>query len=1058
VTEDRSLGDGAPAAGRGPAPSRPGAATAPPGREGAAEIVARDLRSLLRGDVEFDDITRYLYATDAGLNQVLPLGVVSPRDTDDVVRLVGYCAERGLPLVARGMGSGLAGGAVGAGIQVDFTRYMNRILEVAPDGSWARVQPGVVMASLNEHAHAWGTFFAPDPSSENYCSLGGMIGTNSSGARTVAYGGTIDHVLALEVVLPDASVYPARPLPADGPELAALLAGDTLAGRAFASILPRLQAQSDAIAAAMPRVVKNCSGYRLETILEKSPAAGGAGRAGTVHLQRLFVGAEGTLGLVTEATLNLVPLPAQRGIAMAYFPSVFASGEAVPGILALRPTAVEIMDSRFLALVRRHDSRVDAMLPPATDTALLIEFEGEDEDAVAAKLAELEGHLSGTACLQVARARTAEETARLWTVRKSAVALALRMPGPRRALPFIEDVTVHPTEVPGYVDFLQKLFDRTGVEAVMYGHVGDGNIHTRPLLDPKDPGDLRTMQALYDEVSEYVRDIRGTMSGEHGDGLLRTPYLRQMYGDEIYTLFSLAKEAFDPQGLMNPGKKVAPQETSGSLLRDLRYGAGYRTLRQSPLLHFPGAEYEREIEKCHGCGQCKSVVATTMCPTYKATRKEHASPRAKANLLRAVIAGGLDPGSTYGRAATKTVTDYCIVCGMCAVECPSHVNIPKLMLEAKAKYRAAHPGAPVERVLGHPETVSRLGHALAPVANPLLRNRAARRLAEALLGIDRRRTMAPFARRTFADMFPAGRTPVCAGGCFAAYVARPGAPGLATDSPVPAPADPVRAVPEPTVAYFYDLFANYNDPELALAVLRVLEAHGIRMLLPPQRAAGIPEMLYGYARRAADIARFNLEAVLPAIQSGAVLVSAEPTATFAFKVHYPDYAPGRACSLVADATRDLGEFLLRRRLDHPETAPAARPLRGRGGLSPFETAGAAPGTGAAPPRPLRVAYHLPCHLKAQEVGSPGLELLREIPGVEVIDLAAGCCGMAGTFGMRKGTFDFSLQVGEPLFRRIAEVAPDLVASECSTCRLQVTQAVDLETVHPVTLLAEAYGV
>ncbi len=540
-----------------------------------------------------------------------------------------------------------------------------------------------------------------------------------------------------------------RPLPEDGPQLAALLATDTLAGRAFAQIVPELRANAAAIAGAMPRVVKNCSGYRLETIFGDAAEVVPGDRL--VHLQKLFVGAEGTLGLVTEATLNLVPLPRRRGIAMAYFPSVFASGEAVPGILALNPTAVEIMDSRFLALVRKHDSRVDAMLPARTDTALLIEFEGEDEGEVDEQFAALRRHLDGTKAIKVVRAETAEEANRLWTVRKSAVALALRMPGPRRALPFIEDVTVHPSEVPAYVDFLQKLFDREKVDAVMYGHVGDGNIHTRPLLDPKDPDDLRTMQRLYDEVSAYVRGIRGTMSGEHGDGLLRTPYLREMYGERVYSLFSLVKNALDPGGVMNPGKKVGPQEDSGSLLRDLRYGFDYHTVAQQPILHFPDSEYEREIEKCHGCGQCKSMVATTMCPTYKATRREHASPRAKANLLRGIITGTLDPASSYGRDATKTVTDYCIVCGMCAVECPSNVNIPKLMLEAKSKYREAHHGSPTEALLGHAEATSALGHRFAPLANPLLNQPLLRRLAEPAAGIDRRRHMPRFARRTFAQ-------------------------------------------------------------------------------------------------------------------------------------------------------------------------------------------------------------------------------------------------------------------------------------------------------------------
>jgi Fe-S oxidoreductase len=378
------------------------------------------------------------------------------------------------------------------------------------------------------------------------------------------------------------------------------------------------------------------------------------------------------------------------------------------------------------------------------------------------------------------------------------------------------------------------------------------------------------------------------------------------------------------------------------------------------------------------------------------------------------------------------------------------------MLEAKAKYRTVHPGAPVERVLGHAETVSRLGQSLAPLANPLLRRPGLRRLGEAVLGVDRRRTMAPFARRTFAEMLELHRDRDCGSGCFAAYsghlegalpVAAGAAAGRAAASPAASPGAPSGAsrASRPAVAYFYDLFANYNDPGLAVTVVRTLEAHGVRVLVPRQKAAGIPEMLYGYARDAASIARSNLEGVLPAIGEGAVLVSAEPTATFAFKVHYPDYAPGRDCSLVADATRDLGEFLLRHRADHPEVSPVARSLRDHDGA-------------AAAGRAIRVAYHQPCHLKAQQIGNPGLELLQQIPGIEVIDLAAGCCGMAGTFGMKAGTYDFSMLVGEPLFRRVAEIAPDMIATECSTCRMQISEATGLETVHPVTLLAEAYGV
>jgi Fe-S oxidoreductase len=525
-----------------------------------------------------------------------------------------------------------------------------------------------------------------------------------------------------------------------------------------------------------------------------------------------------------------------------------------------------------------------------------------------------------------------------------------------------------------------------------------------------------------------------------------------MYGDEIYDLFVRIKKAFDPQDLMNPGKKVAPQEETCTLFRNVRYGAGYRTFPQKPLLHFPPGGYESEIEKCHGCAICKGAHTTTMCPTYKATRREHASPRAKANLLRAIITGALDPEQSYGEPTIKAVTDYCIECGMCAVECPSNVNIPKLMLEAKSKYRAAHRATPADMILGRAEAISRLGRLAAPLANRLMNRSALRRLAEPITGIDRRRPMARFARRTFREMARADGGAAARASSEAAARAAGAAPQTRRDYAAPTGGPPPLAgaapgtattAPAPTVAYFYDLFANYNDPELALAVERVLVAHGVRVVLPEQRASGIPEMLYGYADKALETAEYNVNAALPHVKEGAVLVSAEPTATFAFKVHYPDYMNSPDCSLVANATRDLGEFLVQRRLDHPEAAPAAGPLRA--------TRPAAQGT------PLRIGYHQPCHLKAQQVGNRGLELLREIPGVEVIDLAAGCCGMAGTFGMKAGTYDFSMRTGRPLFDRVAEVAPDLLASECSTCRMQLAQATGIETIHPIRLLAEAYG-
>ncbi len=960
----------------------------------------KDLRHLLRGDVEFDPISRHLYATDGSIFQIEPIGVVSPRDADDVTRLVAYASQHGVPLVARGAGSGLAGAALGTGLQVDFTRYMNRILEFAPDGSWVRVEPGVIMGELNHRARSFGTFFAPNPSSENYCSLGGMIGCNSSGSRSVAYGGTKDHVLALDVVLHGGEVFTAKSVLRDSTEFAQLVQGDGLPARTFRHLISTLEERADVIRASMPRVMKNASGYRVETILEPD--------TGMAHLHKIFVGAEGTLGLVTEATLNLVPLPGRRAIAMVYFPTVFSAGEAVFPILGLKPTSLEIMDAGFLRFVRRNDPRIDALVPASADTALLVEFEASDDAGLAEQLDSLQSLLAGGDVMEIRPALDAAEQKQLWAVRQAAVPLLQKLPGPKRITEFIEDVTVHPDVLAQYMSALTRILAGFGSEAIMYGHAGDGNIHTRPVLDLKQSGDLAVMQRIMDEVMDYVLEIRGTPSGEHGDGLIRSPYVRHVYGDEVYGIFQSIKESFDPSGIFNPGKKIVNEAEAGGVGHHLRYGPGYWTFEQPTFLRFPDGEYEREIEKCHGCGQCKSAVGTSMCPTFKATRREHASPRAKANLLRNIIQGKLHPYETYAEDTFKSVVDYCIECGMCAVECPSNVNIPKLMLEAKSKYRAQAKPKTVERVLGNAGLVFEAGRLLAPVANVAMRQSALRGVGEHIAGIDRRRSLPDFSGKSLARRLR----------------------GRGRSNSSPATLDSYKG----RVVFFYEMYANYNDPDLALIMEKLLHAHGVDVIFPPQRSSGILEMAYGLPAKAAATARYNLNATLPYVRAGATLVSGEPTASFAFRSHYADYVDGPTVTEVASATRDLGEFLYEWRAAHPDTAPAASPTD------------------------LVLAYHMPCHLKAQKVAHTFFDLVAEIPGVQLTDLSAGCCGMAGTFGTKAGSFEFSMLTGRPVFERVEEVRPNLVLSDCSSCRMQIEQGTGVATMHPAELLAHLYGV
>ena len=609
-----------------------------------------------------------------------PLGVVSPRDAEDVVRLVEYAAEHGLPLVGRGMGSGLAGGAVGAGIQVDFTRYMNRVLEIAPDGSWARVQPGVVMAYLNQARGQARDLLRPRPFQRELLQPGRHDRhqllrrphrrlRRHQGPRAGPGGGA-----GRRKPLPGAAARP-RAAPNSPPSLRRNL---WPAGRS-PQILPELRANAATIAAAMPRVVKNCCGYRLETVFDERPPGAWHADGSRSPARARSSAPKARSGWSPRPPSTWCRCP--RGGASPWPTSPRSSPPArrCPGILALAPTAVEIMDSRFLALVRKHDSRVDAMLPERTDTALLIEFEGADDAEVDEKFAALAPPPGRHRRLKWSGPQTAEETDHLWTVRKSAVALALRMPGPRRALPFIEDVTVHPTEVPGYVDFLQRLFDRESVDAVMYGHVGDGNIHTRPLLDPKDPADLRTMQRLYDEVSAYVPGSPGhhvgRARGRPAPHPLPAPDVR---GRRLLPLLS-GQECVRSPGSTEPGQegRAAGGERQPASRSAVRLRLPHLAAEAPPA--FPASEYEREIEKCHGCGQCKSTVATTMCPTYKATGARLRRP-GEGNLLRAIITGARP--EPYGERRPRR---HRLLHRLrrCALECTvARQHSPKLMLEA----------------------------------------------------------------------------------------------------------------------------------------------------------------------------------------------------------------------------------------------------------------------------------------------------------------------------------------------------------------------------------------
>jgi len=950
-----------------------------------AKAVEDELRGSVRGDVAFDRATRALYSTAACIYRVMPLGVVSPRDVSDVAAAVHVCRQHGVPITARGAGSGLAGQTLGDGLVLDFTPYMNRVLTVADDHVW--VEPGLICDELNAAVDPSGTYFPPDPSSSGYCSIGGMIANNSAGSHSVKYGTTIDYVDELKVVLSDGTTAHLRPYTLDSPAWQRRMAEDTREAQIHRDTRQLVEHNAETIRAHLPRTTKNASGYRLERVIDD----------GVLNLSRLVCGSEGTLAIVVAAKLRILPRPGARRVAMLHFPKLADAGHAVLEILAMDPSAVEIHEQHTIDVIRQGRPELADLLAGPGEHQLFVEFDGPTDADAAAQLERMRARVCddlglATRCIEPA---TPDDTARLWAIRKATLPLLYNRPGPKRIISFIEDVTVPPAEIPHYIEGLYRIFDRHGVEAALYGHASQGNFHTRPFLDLHDPAEVDKMRVVADEVFDFTLSLGGTVSGEHGDGIARTEYLEKAYGPVVH-LFADVKRIFDPDNLLNPGKKVPDPRRDYSLTSCLRFDTHYGSAPMGERLVWPNGGIAAEAERCHGCATCRTLpVATTrMCPVFKATGLEETSPRAKANLLREIAAGRLN--GTEALRQLERVADHCLLCGSCKLECPSKVDVPKLMFEAKARLAAEGHRTLWRTLFARLDAASGLAAAFAPVANVLNRWAPTRWAMEQVLHVDRRRPLPPFARRPLHKRL--ARRPTTATGR--------------------------------QVVYFPDVFAEYSDPSIGEALVALLELANIRVVVPPVRGCGILAMCYGNVTTARHAIRHNIVQLRHYARQGLDILVTEPTALLCLREAYADF--------VGDAdTREVAA--------HCHDAVAyVHSLLDTGKLAPdfHEVA-------------LTVAHHTPCHSRASGAGSMAAHLLAHVPSLSVVPVDEGCCGIAGSTGMRSDKYDLSMRIGQRLFDRIAADEFDAATTECSTCRMQIEHGTGKPCYHPLHLLAHA---
>lgn len=968
----------------------------------------RELRQRVSGEVRFDPFSRVLYSTDASIYQMEPVGVVIPRSAADVQAVVEVARDNRVPVLPRAGGTSLAGQTVNHAIVMDFSKNLNRVLEVNRAESWARVQPGIVLDQLNRELLPYGLMYAPDPTTSSRACVGGGIGNNTCGAHSVIYGKSLDHIKELDVILADAST--ARFHPLDSAGLETKLSGAGLEAEIYRGVRRLAQDNEAAIRARYPNIMRRVSGYNLDEFLTEpvGPYAGSAASHG-FNLTRMVVGSEGTLCVATEAKVNLVPRPAMTALSVAHFHDIFQASEAVKEILNHGPSSIEIMDKNVLDRSQQSLGLGNAMSiierDPVTGqnpgAILAIEFYGESEGELTAKMEALKHDLArrrlGYACVNLLD--RASQT-NVWNVRKNGLGLLMSMRGDAKPLPFVEDTAVDPETMGEFVRRFDEIVRNHGTEAAYYGHASVGCLHIRPVVSLKDQEGVNRMYAIADEISDLTREFGGSLSGEHGDGIVRGVWTEKMFGPEIYQLFRELKSTWDPDGIMNPGKIIdCPPMTE-----NLRYGPDYRAQSLPATLDFSlDANFAGAVEMCNGMGACRKLDGT-MCPSFMATREEEHSTRGRANLLRAAMSGKLPEGAMTGQRLYDAL-DLCLECKGCRAECESGVDMAKLKYEFLDNYYKANGLPRRNKVFGNIAKLSEWGSRFAPLSNWAAASPLGRLLSGSLLGIHPNRRPPNFARQTFPQWFRKRRA------------SRERTAGNLT---------------VPTVVLLNDTYMNYNYPEIGQAAVALLEAAGFKVELADAPCCGRPMISKGMMDAAQANARHNVSLLHAYAGNGVPIIGCEPSCLLTLRDEYPQLAPGEQSRTVAGQAFLIDEFL------------AQLKAEGRLNIKFRDTE-------------KQILFHAHCHQRSLAGTASSLNALRLPPGYRVELTNAGCCGMAGSFGYEKEHYQLSMDIGaQSLFPSVNAKGPEWeIAVMGVSCRQQIEHGTGRRARHLAETLADA---
>ena len=831
------------------------------GRVGDSTL-ANKLCKELEGEVIFDSFSRGRYSTDASIYQIEPIGVVVPRNEQDILCAIQIASDEGIPILPRGGGTSQIGQTVGEALVIDTSKYFNQIKAFNPDARSVNVEPGLVLDQLNRFLKPQGLFYPVDVSTGNRATLGGMAGNNSCGARSIRYGNMVHNVMAIDAIL------------ANGETAHFADIGHTEQGELVRKVMAIGQREADEIANQFPQLLRRVGGYNIDEVADAESA----------NLARLLVGSEGTLAFFTNLQLELQPIPAQKVLGVCHFPSFHAAMDSTQHIVKLDPAAVELVDRTMIDLARdipMFRATVDQFVRGEPHALLLVEFAGEDRDEQLAKLRQLVELMADLGFPDaVVEALDSDFQTAVWEVRKSGLNIMMSMKGDGKPVSFIEDCAVQLEDLAEYTDRLTRVFEKYGTTGTWYAHASVGCLHVRPILNMKDESGAKKMRAIMEETLEIVEEYKGSHSGEHGDGLARSEFHERMFGPRLHSAFVEVKDTFDPVGLFNPGKIVrAPKMDDRSLFR---YGPDYEVAPIDTTLDWSEwGGFGSAVEMCNNNGACRKANVGVMCPSFRVTRDEQHLTRGRANTLRLAISGQLGADALVSDAMFDTM-DLCVGCKGCKRECPTGIDMAKMKIEFLYQYRKQHRLPLKDRLIAYLPRYAPIVARLSFIMNLRDSLPGLAWLSEKLLGFSAKRSLPKWRSDYFDDKKYSNAS-------------------ASTNSA--------------EVVLFVDTFDRYFDPENARAALTVLEAAGYQVRLPQPLDGGRPLssgrtfLAVGLVDEARTEARRLLDALKPYVELGVPVIGLEPSSLLTLRDEFKSMLPGDETNALSESAVLLEEFL-----------------------------------------------------------------------------------------------------------------------------------------------------